>query len=252
MAVANNNTGTNQMNLKLIMPMAGLGSRFAEEGYTVHKPMIDVNGIPMFVHAERTIGLDFDERIFIVRKEQNLSDEILKWYPDALIKEIDSLTEGTACTILTVADWLSSDDSIFVSNCDQHTVWASLDAVRDAVNSDEVDGLISVFHCPERDPKWSYAELDGDGSISRVAEKDPISEWATTGFYYWRSADMFKRNANQMILADDRVNNEFYTCPVFNYSLKENNCNIIPMLVDRMVGLGTPEELEKYLMENES
>ena len=67
--------------------MAGMGSRFAEEGYTVHKPLIDVNGIPMFVHAERTIGLDFDERIFIVRKEQNLSEEILKWYPDALIKE---------------------------------------------------------------------------------------------------------------------------------------------------------------------
>lgn len=238
------------MNLKLIMPMAGMGSRFEDAGYTTSKPMIDVNGIPMFVHAERTIGLDFDERIFIVRKEQQLKESILEWYPDAIVHELDRLTEGTACTILSVQDWLSTDDSIFVSNCDQHTVWTSLDAVRNAVADSNVDGLISVFHCPEKDPKWSYAQLEGNGSISRVAEKDPISEWATTGFYYWRSADMFIKSANAMIAADDRVNNEFYTCPVFNYSIQENNCNIIPLLVDRMQGLGTPEELESYLKEN--
>ena len=85
--------------LKLVMPMAGMGSRFEDAGYTTCKPMIDVNGIPMFVHAERCIGLGFDERIFIVRKEQQLKESILEWYPDAIVHELDGLTEGTACTI---------------------------------------------------------------------------------------------------------------------------------------------------------
>lgn len=242
--------------LKLIMPMAGMGSRFEDAGYTTSKPMIDVNGIPMFVHAERCIGLGFDERIFIVRKEQQLKESILEWYPDAIVHELDGLTEGTACTILSVQEYISPYDSVFVSNCDQHTEWEDIETVRSAVFDKTVDGLISVFACPEKDPKWSYAEIDGalnfnTASITRVAEKDPISQWATTGWYYWRRWGVFKESAEAMIAADDRVNNEFYTCPVFNYSIKTNK-RIIPMAVSNMIGLGTPEELEAYLQDTDN
>jgi len=113
-----------------------------------------------------------------------------------------------------------------------------------------------VFACPEKDPKWSYAEIDGalnfnTASITRVAEKDPISQWATTGWYYWRRWGVFKESAEAMIAADDRVNNEFYTCPVFNYSIKTNK-RIIPMAVSNMIGLGTPEELEAYLQDTDN
>jgi 2-C-methyl-D-erythritol 4-phosphate cytidylyltransferase len=57
----------------LIMPMAGLGSRF---GGDTPKPRIPVDGVPMFVAAERSIGLDFAERIFIVRQEHQLTEVI--------------------------------------------------------------------------------------------------------------------------------------------------------------------------------
>ena len=230
--------------LKLIMPMAGMGSRFETQGYKLSKPMIPVGDVPMFVHAERCIGLDFDERIFIVRAEQNLREDILQWYPDAHVVELDGMTEGTACTLLTAAEYYEDGSSIFVSNCDQHTEWNS-EFARSIIDNPDVDGLISVFHCPEKDPKWSYAQLNSLGDVERVAEKDPISEWATTGFYYWRDGKQFIRNANSMIDANDRVNGEFYTCPVFNYTCAESR--VVTLEVDRMQGIGTPEDLEEFL-----
>lgn len=234
--------------LKLIMPMAGEGSRFTEAGYTTKKPMIDVNGVPMFVHAERCIGLDFDERIFIVRKEHNIREDVLAWYPDAIVIELDRLTNGTACSILTARLHLEEGCSMFVSNCDQHTLWDT-ELVNNAINDDSIDGIISVFSCPERNPKWSYALVEQQ-RIVRVAEKDPISDWATTGWYYWRDSKDFINSAEHMINAEDKVNNEYYTCPTYNHMLELNpNANILPVEVSTMIGIGTPDDLDSFLKE---
>ena len=83
----------------------------------------------------------------------------------------------------------------------------------------------------------------------RVAEKDPISTNATVGFYYWKNGSDFVKYANQMILNDIRVNNEFYVCPVFNEAIKDNK-KIISFKADSMWGLGTPEDLELFLKES--
>lgn len=236
--------------LTLIMPMAGAGTRFEEAGYTQSKPMIPVGDVPMFVHAERCIGLDFDKRIFIVRKEQQLKESILEWYPDAHVHELDELTEGTACTILSVEDQIADGDSIFVANCDQHTEWDS-EYAQGLINSVFVAGLISVFHCPDKNPKWSFAEIDDNGKVLRVAEKDPISEWGTTGYYYWKDGKQFCRNAKRMIADDNRVNGEFYTCPVFNYTIEDLNewgvSRVVSIKVEKMQGIGTPQDLDEFL-----
>lgn len=230
--------------MKLIMPMAGMGSRFGEGAV---KPMIDVNGIPMFVHAERCNGLDFDERIFIVRKEHGIRNEVLKWYPDAHVIELDHLTEGTACTIMMAREHFEDGSSIFISNCDQHIDWDPV-KFKMIASQHEVDGVIANFHCPERDPKWSYAEVDGLNNIVRVAEKNPISDWATAGFYYWRDGRHFIQSVENMIAADDRVNGEFYTCPTYNYTVKLPGIgDIRHMEIDGMQGIGTPEDLAIFL-----
>ena len=230
--------------MKLIMPMAGMGSRF---GPGAIKPMIDVNGFPMFVHAERCIGLDFEERIFITRKEHHLEEIIWDWYPTATIIELDELTEGTACTIMKAREHFEDGSSIFVSNCDQHIDW-NPQKFKLIASQHEVDGVIANFHCPVRDPKWSYAEVDGLNNIVRVAEKDPISDWATAGYYYWRDGRHFIQSVENMIAADDRVNGEFYTCPTYNYTLKLDGIgDIRHMEIDGMQGIGTPEDLKQFL-----
>lgn len=230
------------MSFKLIMPMAGNGSRFTAEGYTVPKPLIDVKGKPMFVRAIDDINLTFDDMIFIIRKEHNIKDRVLEHYPAAKIVELEHLTKGAACSVLAADQYLSPDDSVFISNCDQIIEWDTdkFDKLR------HNDGIILTFDCPGRDPKWSFAQTDNDNNVIRVAEKNPISSTASTGHYYWRSWSMFYQSAAQMIEADDRFNNEFYLCPVLNYTI--NSGGIVKAInVSSMHGIGIPEDLKLWL-----
>lgn len=224
--------------MKLVMPMAGLGSRFDTD---TPKPLIDVGGVPMFVASERSIGLEFSERIFITRLEHQLTDTVHQYYPDARVIEIDYLTEGTAQTVLLAREYICGSE-LFVANCDQIIDWNPLQALHIWTGC---EGGIATFSCPERDTKWSYAEHDLTGSVKRVAEKDPISETATVGYYYWRDGELFCRSADQMIAADQRVNGEFYTCPTYNWLIDAGGIvRIAP--VKSMQGIGTPEDLQQY------
>lgn len=234
------------MSFKLIMPMAGRGTRFPNEN--IEKPLIKVNGLPMFVFAERCIDLDFSERIFIVRREQNLKEEILNWYPDARIIELEKDTEGTACTILTAQKYIQNS-SIFISNCDQYVEWNSKKFI--SLISKGVDGVIPTFLNPEKEKKWSFAEIDENDNIVRVAEKDPISKFATVGWYYFKEGKDFINSANAMINYNDKVNNEFYTCPTYNYLLRDKSKIVKPFLVDKMQGIGTADDLINFKKTNE-
>ena len=228
--------------MKLVMPMAGLGSRFPDQV----KPLIQVGDVPMFVHSERCIDLEFDERVFIVHKQHDIKSRVLEWYPDAHVIELDYLTEGTACSIMTAREHFEDGSDIFVSNCDQHIEWDSEHA-ESIINNPYNSGMIPSFHCPGRSPKWSYALVDDRQNIKCVAEKDPISDWATVGYYWWRDGTQFIESVERMIQANDRVNNEFYTCPVFNHTIAlEGIGNIKHISVDVMQGLGTPEDLKEY------
>lgn len=231
------------MTLSLVMPMAGNGNRFKEAGYTEPKPFILVNGKPMFQHAVECIGINFDQLIFIVQKEHNISNRIKEIYPNAIVVELTAPTQGAAETILTAKEYFKNT-SIFIANCDQHVEWNS-SAIDRIINERGADGAIAIFECPERDPKWSYAKIDGV-TVTEVAEKNPISEWATVGFYAWKDGSEFVRAAEEMIANNERVNGEFYLCPVFNYSIK-NNKHIVGYTVNKMQGLGTPEDLEQFL-----
>ena len=222
----------------LLMPMAGLGSRFPG---TQPKPLIPVDGVPMFVAAERSIGLHFTHRIFITRCEHDLRAVIEQYYPGSTVIEIDYTTEGTASTLLLAREHIQGEE-LFVANCDQIVDWNPLQAL--SIWSG-VDGGIATFDCPERDPKWSYAQHDLTGSVKQVAEKVAISQTATVGYYYWKRGEDFVSSAELMISADDRVNGEFYTCPTFNYMIEQGGIvRIAP--VRSMQGVGTPQDLKRY------
>jgi NDP-sugar pyrophosphorylase family protein len=232
------------MTLKLIMPMAGEGSRFREQGYESPKPLIDVLGKPMFVRTIESIGLEFDDYIFIVRKEHNVKNSVLEYYPDAKVVELDALTEGAACSVATADPYIDSTDSVCICNCDQFFEWNSLEFENHKHN----DGVILLFHDTARDPKWSFAAYEPQSErIFKVAEKDPISEYATAGLYYWRSWDVYMKSLELMMAANDRTNNEFYLCPTYNHTLRLQNTTISGIMIDEMHGVGTPEDLTEYL-----
>jgi hypothetical protein len=113
------------------------------------------------------------------------------------------------------------------------------------MNETNADGGIVTFKAIH--PKWSFAKVNPfTGLVEEVAEKNPISDDATVGYYYWKHGSDFVKYAEQMIEKDIRINNEFYVCPVFNQAIEDAK-EIRTFNVKKMWGLGTPEDLKNYL-----
>lgn len=234
--------------LNVLIPMAGAGSRFAEAGYTFPKPLIDVNGKPMIQTVVENLGFDANY-IFVVQKEHreqyNLDTMLNLIAPDCKIVEVDGITEGAACTALLAKEYIDNDNPLFFANSDQYVEWDVMEFMY-AMNEKDADGGIVTFEATH--PKWSFARIDESGCVTEVAEKNPISNLATVGYYYWKNGKDFVHYAEQMIERDVRVNNEFYVCPVFNQAI-EGRKRIYTHNASKMWGLGTPEDLT-YFLEN--
>ena len=232
--------------LNVLIPMAGAGSRFATAGYTFPKPLIDVEGKPMIQVVVENLNIEANY-IYVVQKAHrekfNLNTLLNLITPNCTIVEVDGVTEGAACTALLAKEFIDNGNPLFFANSDQFVEWDSNEFFY-KMNENDCDGGIPVFHSTH--PKWSFAKLDDDGFVTEVQEKNPISDLATIGFYYWKHGSDFVKYAEEMIEQDIRVNGEFYVCPVYNNAIK-GGLKIRTFDTPKMWGLGTPEDLKHYL-----
>jgi dTDP-glucose pyrophosphorylase len=232
--------------LNVLIPMAGAGSRFTQAGYTFPKPLIEVRGKPMIQVVVENLNIEANY-IFLVQKEHydkyNLKYLLNLIAPNCKIVQVDGITEGAACTTLLAKEYIDNDAPLVMANSDQFVEWNSNECMY-AFSADSIDGGILTFKATH--PKWSYAKLNEDGFVSEVAEKKVISDEATVGIYYWRHGSDYVKYAEQMIKKDIRTNGEFYTCPVFNEAIGDNK-KIRVKTIDKMWGIGTPEDLNYFL-----
>jgi len=233
--------------MNVLIPMAGAGSRFEQTGYTFPKPLIEVNGKPMIQVVVENLNIDA-KHIFIVQKS-HYKKYNLKYLLNLItnnnceIVQVDGITEGAACTTLLAKELIDNDEPLVMANSDQFLEWDSNEFMYSMV-ADDVDGGIVSFEATH--PKWSFAKLGDDGFVTEVAEKKPISNIATVGVYYWSRGSDYVKYAEQMIEKDIRTNNEFYVCPVYNEAIgDEKKVKVFP--IEKMWGLGTPEDLDVYL-----
>ena len=232
--------------MNVLIPMAGAGSRFEKAGYTFPKPLIDVRGKPMIQWVIDNLNVEA-KYIFIVQKSHfekyNLKETINNFCPNNEIVQIDGITEGAACTTLLAKQYIDVDEPLIIANSDQFVEWNNEEFIYSCSTSD-LDANILTFKSTH--PKWSYAKLNDLGYVTEVAEKKPISDIATVGIYYWRKGCDYVKYAEQMIDKNIRVNNEFYVCPVFNEAIQDNK-KVRVFNIEKMWGLGTPEDLEHFL-----
>jgi dTDP-glucose pyrophosphorylase len=232
--------------LNVLIPMAGAGSRFEKAGYFFPKPLIEVNGKPMIQVVIENLNLDANF-IYVVQKSHrekyNLDTLLNLLTPNCKIIEVDGLTEGAACTALLTKEHINNDNPLFFANSDQFVEWDSNEFMYKMQETNS-DGGIVTFTATH--PKWSFAKVNSDGLVTEVAEKNPISNTATVGYYYWKRGSDFVKYAEEMIEQNIRVNNEFYVCPVYNNAIK-NGLIVRTFDVPKMWGLGTPEDLNYYL-----
>ena len=232
--------------MNVLIPMAGAGSRFEKAGYTFPKPLIDVRGKPMIQWVVDNLNVEA-KYIFIVQqshfKKYNLKETLSNFCPNNEIIQIDGITEGAACTTLLAKQYIDKDEPLIIANSDQFVEWDSDEFIYSCSASD-LDANILTFNSTH--PKWSFAKLNDLGFVTEVAEKKPISDLATAGIYYWRKGSDYVKYAEQMIDKNIRVNSEFYVCPVFNEAIQDNK-KVRTYNIDKMWGLGTPEDLEYFL-----
>jgi HAD superfamily hydrolase (TIGR01509 family) len=232
--------------LNVLIPMAGAGSRFEQAGYTFPKPLIEVKGKPMIQVVVENLNLEANY-IYVVQKahrqKYNLDTLLNLITPGCKIVETDGITEGAACTALLAKEFINNDAPLFFANSDQFVEWDSNEFMY-KMNETNADGGIVSFTATH--PKWSFAKVDENGLVTEVAEKNPISNIATVGYYYWKNGSDFVKYAEQMIDKNIRVNNEFYVCPVFNQAIEDHK-QIRTFNTAGMWGLGTPEDLNYYL-----
>jgi len=234
--------------MNVLIPMAGAGTRFQQAGYTFPKPLIDVRSKPMIQVVVDNLNIDATF-IYVVQKEHrgryNLDTLLNLITPNCKIVEVDGITEGAACTTLLAKEFINNDEPLLMANSDQFVEWDSNEFMYKMIEQ-KVDGGILTFQATH--PKWSFAKVDEYGYVTEVAEKNPISDIATVGVYYWAKGSDYVKYAEQMIDKNIRTNNEFYVCPVFNEAIGDGK-KIKTFNIEKMWGLGTPEDLN-YFLEN--
>jgi dTDP-glucose pyrophosphorylase len=233
--------------LNLVIPMAGVGFRFAEVGFIEPKPLINCLKLPMYAWAVKTFeGLVegfYVEKYFIVLKQHverwKIDQDIKSRYPKSKIIILDQPTHGQAQTVLMAKKQINTEERLIIFNADTYSVCPAL-------NEDlhtEIDGLIGCF--TSQDPRYSYARTNASGGVVETAEKIVISPYASNGLYYFRRGSDFVQYAEQMINNNQRVNKEFYVIPIYNAMIKAGKRIGLTHCKENYI-LGTPEELRQF------
>jgi len=239
--------------INIVIPMAGAGSRFSNAGFKDPKPLIPVHDTPMIEAVIRNLTplKQPYKLIFLVQRVHadlyKLHERLPKWSPGCTIIELDGLTQGAACTVLAAKELINTPDHLMIANSDQYIDYP-IDQYLAAACAPATDGLIMTM--PADDPKWSFVSKDGNDFVTRVVEKQVISNEATVGIYNFRHGADFVKVAEAMIARDERVNGEFYVAPAYNELInagKKVRTFNIGERKQGMYGLGTPTDLALFL-----
>jgi len=239
--------------LNIVIPMAGLGSRFSEASFKDPKPLIKIGKKTMIELVVANLKPNKEEANFIFICNSGL---ISNYYFDDLLSklnfkhkiiQIDYLTDGPAETVNLAKNIINSNDELLIANCDQYIDY-DIDEILQYARQNFSDGLILTMN--DTNKKWSFIKKDNMNNVLDIKEKEVISNEATVGIYYFKEANYFFNAFDQMKFNKDKSNNEYYVGPSYNYLIKENkkiNFLNIGKYRENMFGLGDPEDLAYFL-----
>jgi dTDP-glucose pyrophosphorylase len=236
--------------LKIIIPLAGSSELYTNAGFSYPKPLVEIDGKPMIqivIEQFQSITEPF-QAVFILKDEDvrkfHLDNTIRLLAPNSEIVKLKSDTKGALCSILMTIDSLSDDDRILVLNGDQiinHNFQSILQSF------DERKADVGIVTFPSVHPRWSYARIE-HGEVVQTAEKNPISNAAIAGFYFFAKAQDFFANAFQCILDDVQINGNFFTSSVINeYILKNQKVVNFGINKTDYHSFYAPQNLQEYL-----
>jgi NDP-sugar pyrophosphorylase family protein len=238
--------------MNIVIPMAGLGSRFAKTGVTLPKPLIDVQGKSLLEHSIDSFRPSISHRfIFIVRKFDDLHNLRIRNIitqrcgPTAYIITLDKVTSGAAETVLAAKSIINFNEELVVYNCDQIIDWEP-DKFIEWVSEKKADGAVVCYN--SNDPKNSFADVNVAGRITEIKEKKAISNHALIGFHYWKSGKDFVQSAETLLQKFRKTGQpECYVSETYNYLIPTKNILAYHIPNHQYIPLGTPEDVARYI-----
>ncbi len=226
--------------INIVVTMAGAGRRFSNRGHRLPKPLIPAFGEPMYRHAIRSLPLHLADRLICIirgdaqsaRLRRDIEETFAAFHPTVV--EIDHLTRGQAETVLFARHHVAFHRPTLIHNADS--------AFEAGFGTFPPAGDGALFLFKGTGPQWSYAAIDERGLVCQVREKVPVSSFASTGTYFFRSSVQLMELIEEAIANGDTVNGEYYLGPLYNTMIARNQ-TVRGIEVDRFIGFGTPEEL---------
>ncbi|WP_394903262.1 glycosyltransferase family protein [Clostridium butyricum] len=250
--------------MNIIIPMAGAGQRFINEGYKIHKPAIPTidrrsgEELPMVVCATMDLpkvasegkNVTYIDRTF--HKEDGVESEIKKYYKKASFITIDNLTEGQACTCMLAKDKINNNESLLIAGCDNGMI---IDEEKFEELSNECDVIVFTYRNNEsvlaKPDAYGWVRVDDNNritglSIKKAISKNPMEDHAIVATFWFKKGSIFVEATEKMIKENDRINNEFYVDQTIKHIL-ELGYDARVFEIDRYIGWGTPKDYENYM-----
>ena len=242
--------------MQLVVPMAGLGRRFAEAGYALPKPLIPVAGTPMVVRAVRDLP-PADRAVFVCHPQHvaryRIDRTLQEYFSGCTTVVAPGLTEGQACSVRLAGDHLQPDEPVLVAACDNTHLY---DATRFAalVADPRLDALVWTYRHDPRvlvRPEWyGWVRVDADDrvlevSVKRPLSEDPLDDHVVSGCFWFRTASAMLEAIDRMVVDNLRVNDEFYMDSLANVLVAAGR-RVAAFEVEKYIGWGTPKDLEDY------
>ena len=233
--------------MKVVVPMAGRGSRFADLGFETPKPLTPVAGLPMVAWAlESLADIPYSQIIFVILSEHEADYGITDLLrnlagPEAETILLEDVTEGQLCTVLAAREIINDDEDLLVASSDTYVV---ADLGSDISNRPrDCRGIISVANMPG--DRWSFARTDETGRVVEVTEKVRISDYASTGLYYFANGHEFVAVAEEMIRKGKKTRGEYYVIPVYQKYI-QRGWRVEVSVASEMWDMGTPAALVQF------
>lgn len=236
--------------MKIIIPMAGQGLRFKDQGYSEIKPLIPIRAKPMVQwtveSVKRAVRVNNSDFIFVILKRHNTKYGVKKnlqaIFPGSHYLIIDEPTKGAAATALLAKSLVGRDEELIITDSDQCYIVSKFSHVRQISLNKNYAGVIATYL--SSNTTYSYVKKDKNGFVTETREKKAISNEAAIGMYYFTRSKYFMQSIKEIMKKKELSQNEYYVCPVYNHVIRFGK--VVTVKADFWMTMGSPGEAKRF------
>lgn len=236
--------------MKVIIPLAGFGTRLRPHTYTKPKPLINVAGKPVLGHLlDKIAGLEISEYIFIVGYLGEQVEEYVnsEYKLNAKFVEQKELL-GQAHAIWLAREYIHDDEPVFILFVD-----TLFEADLSQLGKTDADAVIFVKEVVDPRP-FGVVTLDKDKYITGFVEKPDTMDnrLAVVGLYYFKSGKALIGSIKELMDRKKMTKNEYFLADAMDIMVK-SGCKFRVQQVSVWLDCGKPEtvlETNRYLLQH--